>query len=85
MNKFSTWEDIDDVNNKIDFFINNQSTKNQVGGDGAYKLVAEHSSLYSKFNYTRRILKYEINNQQYKSFYEAEDGAENIYTMLTKR
>jgi hypothetical protein len=75
-----TWEELDDLNNQLDFFFNNNSQfLNQGGGnDDVYKLLAEHQSLFSKWNYKRRILKYEISNNQYRSFYEAEDGVLNF-------
>jgi hypothetical protein len=87
MSEKGTWEELDDLNNQIDFFYNDNSPcLNQEGGiDDVYKLVRETESLFAKWNYKRRILKYEITNNQYQSFYQAEAGVHDfINTVFDK-
>jgi hypothetical protein len=80
-----TYEDIDNLFNSLDS-LGNHVNFDQLGGQDpepdVFKLVYENESIYSSFKYKRIILKYEISNNQYKSFVEAEDGTDEFINSI---
>lgn len=72
--------DSDEINNLIDQFF--ARPLHIQSGDGLFQLVSETTHAHRRFGYNTKILKFDINSNQFASFFSLEADCQDFFDQL---